>query len=259
MTSQQSLIKFGFKFGKNGAHAARTMMLAELQELFAYTPVDAGRDQYREQIVDFNRLDKPTSNARVLTYGHLLDLYGMSPEVPLFRVFRTLWEQDSAARPVLALQLAMARDPILRLSVATILERQPGQPLTREETEAALAAPDPQRFKATTLKSAAQCVNGSWTQAGYLKGRVKKHRDQPVITASNVAFALFQGYLHGLSGQRLFASEWCKLLDCRLERLLELARTASQRGLITFKHSSEVIEVDFPDFLTDEERTWLNE
>ncbi|UVO16608.1 BREX-1 system adenine-specific DNA-methyltransferase PglX [Stutzerimonas stutzeri] len=104
MTSQQSLIKFGFKFGKNGAHAARTMMLAELQDLFAYTPVDADRDQYREQIVDFNRLDKPTSNARVLTYGHLLDLYAMSPEVPLFRVFRTLWEQDSAARPVLAPQ-----------------------------------------------------------------------------------------------------------------------------------------------------------
>lgn len=92
MTSQQSLIKFGFKFGKNGAHAARTMMLAELQELFAYTPVDADREQYREQIVDFNRLDKPTSNARVLTYGHLLDLYAMSPEVPLFRIFRTLSE-----------------------------------------------------------------------------------------------------------------------------------------------------------------------
>lgn len=259
MTSQQSLTRFGFKFGKNGAHAARTMMLAELQELFTYTSPQTEREAYREQVVDLNRLDKPTSNARVLTYGHLLDLYAMSPEVPLFRVFRTLWEQDSAARPVLALQLALARDPILRLSVATILDRQPGQPLAREETEAALAAPDPLRFKATTLKSAAQCVNGSWTQAGYLKGRVKKQRSQPVITASNVAFALFQGHLHGLSGQRLFASEWCKLLDCRQERLLELARTASQRGLITFKHSSEVIEVDFPDFLTDEERAWLNE
>lgn len=259
MTSQQSLIKFGFKFGKNGAHAARTMMLAELQELFAYTPVDADRDQYRDQIVAFNRLDKPTSNARVLTYGHLLDLYAMSPEVPLFRVFRTLWEQDSAARPVLALQLALARDPILRLSVGSILELQPGQQLLREQIEAVLAAPDPQRFRATTLKSVAQCVNGSWTQAGYLKGRTKKLRSQPVITASNVAFALFQGHLHGLSGQRLFASEWCKLLDCRHERLLELARTASQCGLITFKHSSEVIEVDFPDFLTDEERAWLNE
>lgn len=206
MTSQQSLTRFGFKFGKNGVHAARTMMLAELQALFAYTAPDTSREAYREQVVELNRLDKPTSNARVLTRGHLLDLYGLSPEIPMFRIFRDLWEQDAVARPVLALQLAWARDPILRLSVETILELQPGQLLTREETEAALAAPDPQRFKATTLKSAAQCVNGSWTQAGYLKGRTKKQRSQPVITASNVACALFQGYLHGLSGQLYYMS-----------------------------------------------------
>jgi hypothetical protein len=34
---------------------------------------------------------------------------------------------------------------------------------------------------------------------------------------------------------------------------------ASHSGLITFKHSSEVIEVSFPDYLTREEEAWLNE
>jgi hypothetical protein len=38
---QEALIKFGFKFGKNGAHSSRTMMLAELKMQFSATPVSA--------------------------------------------------------------------------------------------------------------------------------------------------------------------------------------------------------------------------
>jgi len=41
--------------------------------------------------------------------------------------------------------------------------------------------------------------------------------------------------------------------------LLELARQASYSGLLNFKHSSEVVEVTFPDYLTKEEEGWLHE
>lgn len=259
MTNQQSLIKFGFKFGRSGAHDSRTMMLPELRVLFACTQVSDERQQYREQITDLNCLDKPTSRARKLTAEHLVDLYGLSPDIPLFRVFRQLWDVRVEAQPLLALQLAAARDPLFRLSVPLMLELQPGESLQRVQTEAVLAAQDPNRFSATSLKSYAQNINGSWTQAGFLRGRIKKSRALPQVTEVNVAYALFQAYLSGLSGQRLFTSEWCKLLDCRLERLLELARSASLRGFITFKQSGEVIEVGFPDFLTPTEKAWLHE
>jgi hypothetical protein len=259
MTTQQSLIKFGFKFGRSGAHDSRTMMLPELRALFACTQVSDERQQYREQITDLNCLDKPTSRARKLTAEHLVDLYGLSPDIPLFRVFRQLWDVRVEAQPLLALQLAAARDPLFRLSVPLMLELQPGESLQRVQTEAVLAAQDPNRFSATSLKSYAQNINGSWTQAGFLRGRIKKSRALPQVAEVNVAYALFQAYLSGLSGQRLFTSEWCKLLDCRLERLLELARSASLRGFITFKQSGEVIEVGFPDFLTPTEKAWLHE
>ena len=259
MTNQQSLINFGFKFGKSGAHDSRTMMLPELRSLFSQVGVNASRLQYREHIVDLNCLDKPTSSARKLTAGHLVDLYGLSEDIPMFRIFRRLWELRPEGQPLLALQFAAARDPLFRLSVPLILELQPGESLKREQTEAVLMAQDPNRFSPSSLKSFAQNINGSWTQAGFLQGRIKKSRAEPMVTEINVAFALFQAYLNGLSGQRLFSNEWCKLLDCRFERLLELARLASQRGLITLKHSSEVIEVDFPDFLTPTEKVWLHE
>jgi len=259
MTNQQSLINFGFKFGRSGAHDSRTMMLPELRRLFSSTQFTDSRPLYREQITGLNCLDKPTSRARKLTVGHLVDLYGLSPDIPLFRIFRQLWDVRIEAQPLLALQLAVARDPLLRVSVPLMLELKPGEPLQREQTEAVLAAQDPNRFSPASLKSYAQNINGSWTQAGFLSGRIKKSRAQPQVTEVNVAYALFQAYLNGLSGQRLFSSEWCKLLDCRVERLTELARTASLRGLITFKQSGEVIEVGFPDFLTQTEKAWLHE
>ncbi|TCQ81561.1 hypothetical protein EC839_1294 [Pseudomonas sp. JUb52] len=164
MTNQQSLINFGFKFGRSGAHDSRTMMLPELRSLFACTRSSDGRPQYREQITELNCLDKPTSWARKLTAEHLVDLYGLSPDIPLFRVFRQFWDVRVEAQPLLALQLAVARGPLFRVSVPPLmLELQPGQ---REQTEAELAAQDPNRFSPASLKSYAQNINGSWTQAG---------------------------------------------------------------------------------------------
>ena len=77
MSSTESQQKFGFKFGRNGAHSARTMMLAEITELFHGRGVEAIPSEYQEDIELFNVLHKPTEKARKLTWRHLLDLYGM--------------------------------------------------------------------------------------------------------------------------------------------------------------------------------------
>lgn len=259
MSSTVAQQKFGFKFGRNGAHASRTMMLAEVSELFHGRPASATADQYKEDIEVFNVLHKPTEKARKLTWRHLVDLYGMDTAIPLFRVFRRLWDSDEAARTLLACQMGLARDPLLRISMSKILQLAPGEWLPRESMEEVFAEQCPDRYSAATLRSIAQNVNGTWTHASYLEGRNKKHRTEPDIRPVNVAFALFLGYLQGATGNRLFNTDWTKLLGCRLERLLELARQASHSGLLNFKHSSEVVEVTFPDYLTREEEGWLHE
>lgn len=259
MNSIESQQKFGFKFGRSGAHSARTMMLAEITQLFHGRSVEATPSQYQEDIELFNVLHKPTEKARKLTWRHLVDLYGMDINIPLFRTFRRLWESDESARPMLACQMALARDPLLRLSQDKILSLVPGQWLPREDMEQALNEQCPDRFSQAMLKSLAQNVNGTWTHAGFLKGRIKKYRAEPDARPVNVVFALFLAYLQGASGNRLFTSEWVRLLCCRQERLLELARQASYSGLINFKHSSEVVEVTFPNYLSKEEESWLHE
>jgi hypothetical protein len=259
MSSTEYQEKFGFKFGRNGAHSARTMMLAEITELFHGRGIEATLGQYQEDIELFNVLHKPTEKARKLTWRHLIDLYGMDINIPLFRTFRRLWESDESARPMLACQMALARDPLLHMSQDKILSLAPGQLLPREEMEQALGEQFPDRYSKAMLKSLAQNVNGTWTNAGFLKGRTKKRRTEPEVRPVNVVFALFLAYLQGATGNRLFTSKWTLLLSRRQERLLELARQASYSGMINFKHSSEVVEVTFPDYLSKEEESWLHE
>jgi len=245
--------------GRSGAHASRTMMLDELHTLLEAALENATKMDYSSLVVDTNLLGKETAKARKLTAKHLMELYSLDDKRCLFRVLRRLWQQDTPARPVLALTLALARDPLLRLSRPHILSKQPGEPLERREVEELLDQADPGRFSPASLKSFAQNINGSWTQAGFLHGRVRKVRAQPNVTPANLAFALFLGYLQGLRAQRLFSSDWARLLASSTDELVALAQSASRRGLLVFMNAGGVMEVRFPGYLTLEEEVWLHE
>ena len=73
------LTQFGFKFGINGTHAARTMMLDDLSVLLAAVPQDANVDDYAFQVNHLNLLGKPTKKSRELAFRHLVTLYGLDP------------------------------------------------------------------------------------------------------------------------------------------------------------------------------------
>jgi len=250
--------QFGFKYGKSGAHSARSMMIAELSTLMAAHPEGATAERLKEDVLTFNLLHKSTANSRRLTYRHLVDLYGLTDDVCLFRVFRKLWHQVPEAQPVLALQLALCRDPLLRASMPKLMELKPGDPITRQDTETLLELHNPGGYSAASLKSYAQNINGSWTQAGFLQGRSRKTLTQRPFHAANVAFALFIAYLQGLQGQRAFNSESCQLLSRDGEHLFRLAHVASLHGYLRFKQSGEVVEITFPGWLNDNEKELLN-
>ena len=259
MISNTTLIKFGYKFGQNGAHSARSMMLVELVTLFEKNSSGCNQEQYRLDICDFNVLDKPTTKSRTLTYRHLVDLYGMDCSIPLFRVFRQLWSLEPSAQPVLAIQMSLARDPLLRLTLPLIRGLDIGLSVIRQDVEEILKAPNSERFSPASLKSFAQNINGSWTQAGFLHGRNKKTRSQPVVSPVNAAFALFLAYLEGATGERLLQSSHCKLFGLTEHHMNELAIAAGHRGLIDFKQSGGVTDVRFTDYITAEEEAWLDE
>ena len=256
---EQLLTKLGFRFGASGPHGARTMMLDDLRVIFSHVPADDARADYSQAVCTDNILGKPTKKSRELALRHLTTLYGLDTQLPLFRALRRLWSVDVAAQPGLALSAALARDPLLRGTQAFILSKQPGVLVTREDLERCLAADHQDRFSPASLKSFAQNVNGSWTSAGFLSGRIRKTRSIPVVTPVNVAFCLFLGHLEGLSGQRLFTSPWMNLLPGSPGELEALANSAFHRGLLVFLNAGGIKEVRFPDYLTQEEEKMCQE
>lgn len=72
---QALLTQLGFRFGINGPHAARTMMLDDLRLLLAHTPAQATRADYASAVVDGNVLGKPARKARELALRHMATLY----------------------------------------------------------------------------------------------------------------------------------------------------------------------------------------
>jgi hypothetical protein len=250
---QALLRRLGFRFGMNGSHAARTMMLAELRQLLTNVPIDARRDDYARAVVADNVLGKPTKKARELSLNHMVSLYAFDPANPIFRALRRLWSGDESAQAVLALSVALARDPLLRATQVFFLGQPAGAVVRRSAVEQLLEATYPDRFSPASLRSFAQNVSGTWTHAGVLQGRTRKVRSAPQLRPESVAMLLFLGYLEGRTGQRLFTSDWMSVTGSSMDDLEALTSSASHRGLLVFMNAGGVKEVRFPGYLTPEE------
>jgi hypothetical protein len=254
------LIRFGIDLSQSGAHFARTMMFEEIQKLFSYVEnVNASKDMYKHAIEEDNCLGKRSHSTRKITLSKLSILYGLDPELTVFRTMRYLWNRDEQGRPLIALMCSLMRDRILRNSIPFILQLQEGEILKKEQFEEFLNDIESERFTKSTLESTIRNLSSTWTQSGHLNGRIKKVRSTVRPTPGAVSYGLFLGYLMGVRGKALFETDIIKLLGCSYELAIELAEQASRSGWIITKRVGDVIEVLFPKFLTKQEVEWLNE
>jgi len=107
------------------------MMLEELRATLEGSPPDARRSDYVAAIVEHNCLGKATSATRALTAQRLCELYALDPDVPLFRIMRKLWQVEERAQPLIALLVALARDPLLAATAAAVIPLNPGEEFGR--------------------------------------------------------------------------------------------------------------------------------
>ncbi len=252
--------RFGFRFGKGSVHTARTMMLEDLQLLLSYVgSPDASKSDYLKAIEKDNCLCKRSGKNRKLTGRHLVYLYSLDPSVTVFRALLYFWSRDVDGQPLLALLCAYGRDSLLRMSAHFILKFTEESTVSRTALEKYIDGKGPGRFSKATLKSTAQNLNSTWTKSGHLVGKNRKIRSRARATPGSVSYALFLGYLAGIRGEALFMTEYAHLLDCSEQNAMELAEIASRRGWIIFKRVGNVIEVQFPNLLTAQEREWIRE
>jgi|GEM_PF-249960 len=246
----------GFVRPGGTALTSRTIMLAELRNLFAQIPADAPPAEYRRAIVDENLLSKPTLSTRKETFSRLRQLYGLDTELTLFRILRLLWTYDDA-QPLLAGLCALARDRLLRATATVMLERMSGDILTSAVLAQAVEQVYPGNYNGTTCSAIGRHALSSWQQTGHLTTTKEKHRILVQSTPAVLTYALLLGYLEGGRGEALFATPWTHLLDTTTSLLHDQAQVASRRGLLTFRHAGGVVDVDFRLLLTTKEHAHL--
>jgi hypothetical protein len=251
--------ELGFRSDAGSVHESRTIMTSDLSLMLEGLPADAGAARYRQAIVDENLLGKATRSTRLKAAGHLTSLYALDPSKAVFRLLRHFWVADQAGRSMLAYLAASARDRLLRESSDIVLEIPRGQRLDAFMIAQALSERYPARFRATTLHSTAQNLASSWTQAGYLMGKVDKRRSQPIVTPQVVTYSLALAYLSGLRGKLLLDSFWAGLVDRTPAELMDLAIEASKQGWLRVKAAGSVVEITFPGLLKPAEERLAHE
>jgi len=243
----------GFRSGAASAHTSRTMMLQELTLALNQVPAQAGQAAYFQAIIEDNVLGKPTQTTRQRSAKRLAELYALDFACTLFRLLRHFWPADAAGQPMLAFLLAAARDPLLREATPFVLAARPDEIVTPEAIGEHLNHEYPSRFRPTTLHSTAQNLASSWTQAGYLRGKVRKRRAKPTVTPVVASYALLLGHLCGLRGKLLLDCQWTRLLDCPPADLTERLQEASKQGWLRYKGVGGVVEITFPGLLRPNE------
>ena len=151
-------------------------MLEELTTLLGSCGRETTRAEYRDSILEQNCLGKRTVSTRRASDQRLGELYGLDPAIALFRVMRAFWENDERGRPLLAVLLALARDPLLRFSSEPVLKADQGEQLPRQRFTDAISRATGGRFKDEILDKIVRNTASSWTQSGHLQGRSHKVR-----------------------------------------------------------------------------------
>lgn len=251
--------QLGFRYGDKGTHSSRTIMFEELQHLLESHPGNVPRETYIQAIIDDNCLGKHTTATRKLSLQRLSELYGLDPDIPLFRIMRDLWAINQQSRPQLAILLALARDPLLRMTASPVITTPFGKEFARQQMTDSLKAGTGGRFNEAILDKIVRNASSSWTQSGHLGGRARKFRKQVQVTPVSCTYALLLGYLQGVRGKALFESPWAKILDHDPSDLRALTDDAKRLGLIDVKESGSILDISFPQLLTREERELLYE
>lgn len=235
----------GFVTGKTGPHLARSLMQ---KDLFAYLEYlnEHPNKSYYESVVEDNCLNKSTLNNRKLTTKHLDLMYGLSEclKVTIGLKYFLGFEKENPA--LVALLCALSRDPILRSTATFILEYREGERILRTDMERFIDRMDRGRYSPAMLKSLAQNINGSWTFAGYLKGRAEKVRTKVNATPAAVAYAAYLSLLTGNSGLNALRSDYMRLLECNESEALGLLHEASRMGIVVVNKVGQIMEIAFP-------------
>ena len=221
-------------------------MLVELGAVLARVPKGAGAGDYRAAVLQENILGKTTESTRQKSLRHLRELYVLDEAAPIFGLLRRLESIDPTSLPLLAFQVAWARDPLLRATTPPIMDALEGERVETARLAGTVEQAFPDQYSEMSRNRIARNTASSWSQSGHLVGRAIKTRQHVKPTTVAVAMALFFGGIAGYNGPTVFSNPWCRLLDLNADRAKAMGFEAHRAGLLNLRAVGEVVELSFP-------------
>ena len=232
---------------KKTIHTSRTIMFSELASVMDHAIQD---DNYLDSLSQ-NVINKKTNSGIKKTTGYLTALYGFDSTYPPFRALKYFWGfSDEQDKPILAFLYAIGHDYLLAESIYSFVQIRVGEKGIGEIVKASIEDHHPNHYSPITVSSIARNIVSSWKQAGYIAGKTKIVRSQPVISFQVVAFALFMAYLNGSRGDFLMTSQWIKALSMSDSGIRELTVEAAKRDLLQYQFAGSVTAISFNNLIT---------
>ena len=237
----ERLTRAGIKVSGGGVHQTKTMMLAELTSFLHASQTSPASAS--ELVIEQNVLGKLTNSARKIALARLTGLYAIAQPAPIAAAHFSLWQNDTAGRPLLALLTALARDPLLRDSAAAVLPAAQGTPIRAPLIAASFERLYPERFSQKMLESLSRNCASTWTQSGHLRGHINKVRSIARPTPAVAAFAALLATVCGFGGPSLLDSPWLDVLDLPHGERLSLLRQAEAQGFVRIRTAGDMLEI----------------
>ena len=218
-------------------------MFAELARVMNYA-ADSGNfyDSLSENVVG-----KRTKSNLDKTNTLLQKLYTFDLQYAPFRAFAYFWPLASENdQRVMALLLALSREPLLAESAELVLQTRLGNAATVEQFLEGLVHRHPGHYSTSSAHAIAQRLASSWKQAGYLEGKVKTRRVQPQPQRYAVTFALLLAYLNGERGEFILRSKLVQALGLPEAEVRKLAADAALHNLLQYQSAAAVTVFAFP-------------
>jgi hypothetical protein len=227
-------------------HGARTIMFAELEKVMAFASEDG---QYLDAMRE-NVFAKKSNSGIKHTKGYLIKLYGFDIKTPSFIAFKYFWGfSESNEKPLLAMLFAICNDVNLQESINIIQKVKLGEKVSIELLEENIEKYHPNKYSVNTRRSMAQNIASSWKQAGFIEGKMKNIRVQPVINYRISCFSFLLAYLAGCRGEFIWKSTVVSALCLGESSLRELAIECARKDLMQYQYAGSVTSINFTQLL----------
>ncbi len=227
-------------------HSSRTMMYAELEKIMSYS-IYTGL--YLDAMEE-NVFGKKSSDGVNKTKGFLKRLYDFELSNQKFVVFEYFWNIcDSSERPLIAFIYAINNDQLLAESMDVVKNLDTGERVDIEKFDENIESNHPNKYSPKTRRSMAQNIASSWKQAGFIQGKVKNIRTEPVITYRVACFAFLLAYLSGNRGEFIWNSIGVKALFLPESKLRDLALECARKDFMQYQYAGSVTAISFTNLL----------